>query len=161
MNALLAACRHLPPLAVAPGTVLLEEGTATGRLFVLIDGELSIVRAGVEIATVNDPGAVLGEISALLGGPHTATVRAANPARVYRIENAAEFLLEETAIVFAIAQMLARRLKSASAYLADIKTQFQDRSDHFGMIDQVLSSIVFQPVAEAAAVDDRPGDPRL
>lgn len=161
MNALLAACRSLPVEKVQAGTVLLEEGTKTGRLFVLVDGEISIVHGGVEIASVNDPGAVLGEISALLGIPHTASVLASKPCSVYRIDDAASFLQTETEIVFAIAKGLARRLKSASNYLADIKTQYKDRSDHFAMIDSVLTSIVFQPVVEAEPADDRADDPRV
>jgi hypothetical protein len=39
-------------------------------------GALPIVKEDIEIAKVREPGAVLGELSALLDQPHTADVRA-------------------------------------------------------------------------------------
>lgn len=46
-----------------PGDVILAEGAMNELLFFLIEGAISIVRAGETIATLNKPGTILGEMS--------------------------------------------------------------------------------------------------
>jgi CRP/FNR family transcriptional regulator, cyclic AMP receptor protein len=158
---MLRACHHLLAQTVPPGTLLLAEGTKTGRLFVLAEGEFRIMQHGVEIAVINEPGAIIGEISALLGIPHTATAEATAQSSVYVIEDAETFLRHEPEAVFAIAQTLAQRLKAASGYLSDVKSQYGDRADHLGMIDTVLTSLVHQQFPMTQSADENPADPRL
>ena len=62
---------------VATGTEVLHEGGRTGHLFLLIEGRLEVVKGDTVVATMTEPGAVVGEMSVLLDTPHTATVRAA------------------------------------------------------------------------------------
>ena len=42
-------------------------------------GAVAIVKGGIEMAKVTEPGTVFGELSALLDQPHTADVRALGP----------------------------------------------------------------------------------
>jgi hypothetical protein len=65
----------LPLTTYDVGTTVLTEGTKTGRLFILKSGLVSVVKGGTEIAQVAEPGAIFGELSALLDQPHTADVR--------------------------------------------------------------------------------------
>ena len=51
-------------------------GSRTDRLLFLRQGAVAIVKEAIEIAKVTEPGAVFGELSALLDQPHTADVRA-------------------------------------------------------------------------------------
>jgi CRP-like cAMP-binding protein len=46
---------------------------ADGELLVLVSGEVEVLRDGVRVAKAAEPGVVFGEMSALLGGPATAT----------------------------------------------------------------------------------------
>jgi Cyclic nucleotide-binding domain len=64
-----------------PGEDLVEQGEPGGRLFVLFDGVLLVLRDGRPVAEVG-PGAVLGEMALLEGGRRTATLRAVTPCRV-------------------------------------------------------------------------------
>ena len=72
----------LPKLASLPlevhqaGSLVLATGATTGKLLVLKEGAVEVVRDGVRLAEVSEPGAVFGELAALLGQPHTADVRA-------------------------------------------------------------------------------------
>ena len=66
----------LPEVRYPAGVVLIREGEVHGKLFVLLDGALEISRAGTLITVVDAPGAIFGEMSALLGSAATATVRA-------------------------------------------------------------------------------------
>jgi CRP/FNR family transcriptional regulator, cyclic AMP receptor protein len=62
-----------PEVRYRAGVVLIREGDVHGKLFVLLDGALEISRAGTFITVVDAPGAIFGEMSALLGSAATAT----------------------------------------------------------------------------------------
>ena len=64
----------LPLVTFKAGETVLAAGSRTGRLLILKTGKVSIVKEGIEIAKVAEPGAVFGEISALLDQPHAADV---------------------------------------------------------------------------------------
>jgi len=66
----------LPLTNFQAGETVLAEGSRTDQLLILRWGDVAIVKGGIEIARVSEPGAVFGEISALLDCPHTADVRA-------------------------------------------------------------------------------------
>ena len=72
-----------------PGAELIAQGGKSGTMYVLKSGHIEVVRDGVSIAVIDQPGAIFGEISVLLDVPNSATVRAMGPAEVYVIENAA------------------------------------------------------------------------
>ena len=57
---------------VAAGTEVLHEGGRTGHLYVLIEGRLDVIRGDTVVASLSEPGAVLGEMSVLLDAPHIA-----------------------------------------------------------------------------------------
>src|ERR1700681_1477033 len=92
LASILDYCRGAAQLALDAGAELLSEGRKTDRLYVLIEGEIEIVRDGVQIAVVNEPGAIFGEMSLLLDIPHTATVKALTRGRAYELEDAKSFL---------------------------------------------------------------------
>ena len=149
---------------VSAGALVVQEGGRTGHLYVLIEGRLEVIKGDTVVASITEPGAVLGEMSVLLDTPHTATVRAAQDSAIYEIDDAASFLRQQPVVSLMIARMLAQRLNVATTYLADLKHQFADRNDHLGMVDEVLEALVNQqlPAQTAAPVtaDDKP-DPRL
>src|SRR5215467_11430245 len=60
----------LPLATCQAGETVLTDGSRTGRLLILKTGNVVVVKEGVEIATVTEPGTVSGEISALLDCPH-------------------------------------------------------------------------------------------
>ena len=69
---------------VPAGTVLLTEGMTSGRLYVLVEGSIEVVRGETQVAVVSEPGSMFGEMSMLLELPHTATVRTLSPRRSRR-----------------------------------------------------------------------------
>ena len=62
----------LPLTIYQAGERVLADGSRTDRLLILRKGNVAVVKEGIEIARVTEPGAVFGEISALLDCPHTA-----------------------------------------------------------------------------------------
>src|SRR5689334_17634634 len=76
----------------ASGEVIVRQGETTGHLFFLIEGAAEVLKDDVPVARTAEPGVVFGEMAALLGGAHTATVRAASPCAFYLVENPRKFL---------------------------------------------------------------------
>ncbi len=151
----------LPLRTFEAGTVLLDEGPATGRIYVLATGEIEIAKGNVSVARVVEPGSIFGEISALLDVGHSATVRAATQVTAYEIKDAAGFLEASPELTRAVANLLARRLIDATTYLSDLKHQYADREDHFVMVDQILEALVHQQEAQAVPAVAASGDSRL
>jgi CRP-like cAMP-binding protein len=146
---------------VAAGTEVLHQGGRTGHLYVLIEGRLDVVRGDTVVATLTEPGAVLGEMSVLLDAPHTATVRAATDSVVYEIDDAATFLRRQPAVTLIIARMMAQRLNVATTYLADLKHQYAGHGNHLAMVGDVLQSMINLPPAQVSPGSDRQSDPRI
>jgi CRP-like cAMP-binding protein len=144
MRTILSFCQGLPLTSFAPGEVLLAEGGKSGILYILLTGDVEIVKGGFQVSTVTEPGAIFGEISVLLDVPHTATVKALTPCQAYMVENASAFLQSHIDIAYQLARLLAQRLSGITTYLADLKRQFADHEDHLGMVDEVLETLTHQ-----------------
>lgn len=146
---------------VSAGTEVLHEGRRTGHLYVLIEGRLEVVKGDTVVATLTEPGAVLGEMSVLLDQAHTATVRAAEDSVIYEIDDAASFLRQQPAVALMIARMLAQRLNVATTYLADIKRQYAGHGNHLEMVGDLLESMINLPPTQVSPGSDRKSDPRM
>jgi CRP-like cAMP-binding protein len=90
---------------------------------ILTEGAVAVVKDGIEIARVMEPGAVFGELSVLLDQPHSADVRAVERSQ-FQVTDAASLLQDPTALLY-VATVLARRLNSANQTLVDLKRQIK------------------------------------
>lgn len=154
-------CNDAPIERYERDAVLIDEGGWSGRLFVLMEGEVEVLRGGTKVATISDAGAVFGEMSVLLDLPHTATIRARTPVVVRAPEDATTFLRQHPEIAFYLARLLARRLNAATTYLVDVKRQYEGQGDHLGMVGEVLEALTVQQAREFTPGPDRPDDPRM
>ena len=85
--------RHPSTYDVPGWRDVLSAASTTGRLLILKEGAVAVVKEGVEIARVTEPGAVFGELSVLLDQPHTADVRALEASQ-FHVADAATILRE-------------------------------------------------------------------
>jgi len=161
MRGILDYCDDIPIERFDAGDVLLEEGKWSGRLFILETGEIEVRRGDTQVAVVDDPGAIFGEMSVLLDLPHTATVRALSPVAVRAPEDASAFMKRHPEIAFFLARLLAQRLNAATTYLVDLKRQFEGHGDHFGMVGEVLDALINQPGGDFTPGSDREPDSRI
>src|SRR6201987_5093982 len=150
MRAILGYCDGATRREVPKGTVLIKEGGKTGRLFILIEGRLEVIRGDAVVAVLAEPGAVTGEMSLLLDRPHTATVRAASDSTIYEFSDAACFLNAQPVVALLIARLLAQRLNVATTYLADLMKQYAGPGTHLEMVGEVLQSMINLPPLEVA-----------
>ena len=123
------------------GEVVIEQGEKTNLLFFLIEGAVEVVKDGVTVATASQPGAVFGELSALLDGNHTATVRALKPCSFHVVQNPRAFLQASPDICLHVCELVARRLDAVNKYLVDVKQQFVG-NEHLGMVDNLLETLM-------------------
>jgi len=128
----------LPLASYGPDETVFAEGTSTGRLLILKSGAVSIVKGGIEIARVEEPGAVFGELSALLDQPHGADVRTLE-ASEFHVADAA-LLMQDPAALLYVTTLLARRLDFANQAFLELKSQIE-AGDPPGLIEQTLDKI--------------------
>jgi len=121
------------------GETVLTQGRKTGQLLILKKGAVSVVKNGIEIAKVTEPGAVFGELSALLDEPHTADVRTITPSEFY-ITDATTLLTREPTALLYVATLLARRLDLANHGLLEIKNELETSASS-GLIRSTLAKI--------------------
>jgi CRP/FNR family cyclic AMP-dependent transcriptional regulator len=158
MKDVLTLCAAFPEMQVAAGSVLIEEGVPMGRIYVLKQGAFEVVRNGVRVVTITEPGAFLGEMSALLGSAPTADVVATRGSTVHVVDDAAAAAQSDPKLTYAIAQLLARRLQAVTSYLVDIKRQYAGTGTHLELMDQVLTNLMDMQPARSARSGSERGD---
>lgn len=150
MSAFLDLVREHAVVAFEPGAIIIEQSQQTGKLLVLLEGEVEVLRDGVRVGKASEPGACFGEMSVLLGRPHTASVRAVRPSRLSIIEDPQAFLAAHPAAALHLAELLARRLDALNKYLIDVKRQYEGH-DHLSMVDEVLETLMNRQPRKLAA----------
>jgi CRP/FNR family cyclic AMP-dependent transcriptional regulator len=155
MRAILDHCKGMPLQDVVAGTVVLAEGQNTGHAYVLVQGRVEVMRGDVQIAVCDEPGALFGEMSVLLGGPHTATVRALGDAKFHVVDDGRAFFRDNPELLWLVGHLLANRLNAATSYLADLKQQYADHGTHLEMVGEVLEAMLYEQER-----DFRPGSTR-
>jgi CRP/FNR family cyclic AMP-dependent transcriptional regulator len=136
---ILALCADLPEREFGVGQELLAQGSRSAEIYVLIEGTVGIEVGGTLVKRVSDPGAFLGEISALLGTTHSARVVALTAARTKVLPAARA--TENPELLLGMARLLAARLQAMTGYLADLRTQYADSDTHLGLMADVLSEL--------------------
>ena len=118
--------RHaaLPLTTYQAGETVFAAGQTTGRLLILKEGSVAVVKEGTELAKVTEPGAVFGELSTLLDQPHTADVRALETCR-FHVADAAALLAQDPIALLHVATVLARRLDGANRALIELRSQLE------------------------------------
>ena len=127
----------LPIARFALGETVLAAGATSGRLLVLRSGAVEVVKDGTRLAEVSEPGAMFGELSLLLGRPHTADVRAVAATEVH-VADAASLLTEDPATLLYLTVLLARRLDATNQALLEVRQQLQ-AGQPYGLISGTVA----------------------
>lgn len=111
--------RHLHRLAAEAEVVafdadraIVEEGEAGEAMFVVLSGGARVTRGGRKVATMV-PGDFFGELSALDGGPRTASIVSETPMELLRLfrHTLRRMIEEEPSLAMGLLEGLARRLR--------------------------------------------------
>jgi CRP/FNR family transcriptional regulator, cyclic AMP receptor protein len=131
----------LPQVVYGDGAVIFREGERHEELLILERGAVRVTTGGLQVAIVDQPGAFLGEMSVLLSGVGGASVTAIGESAFRRSDDPLALMRAEPEVAIAIATAVARRLGLVTGYLSDLQRQYADRSDHLGVIAEVLQSL--------------------
>lgn len=118
-----------PPKIFPQGALLIEEGGQQGSLFILDSGTVEVLRGGMVVATIDEAGSVIGEMSVLLDRPHSASVRAQTTVIAHVVENAAVALHKHPELTYKVAQILARRLAATTTFLVNSRARLAGTGD--------------------------------
>ncbi|PYU19378.1 MAG: hypothetical protein DMG30_24415 [Acidobacteria bacterium] len=113
----------LPVTTYHAGETILSDGSKSGRLLILKSGEVAVLKNSAELARVDQPGAVFGELAALLDQPHLADVRALQDSDLYVAD--VTLLEKEPVALLAVARSLARRFVIAHESIVALKNEIQ------------------------------------
>lgn len=144
----------LPREDLAPGTHLTTEGTRSGQLYLLESGTLSVLREGIELAVLEDRGAVIGEMAALLDIPHSATVLTRGRASVRVLRDARSALVEHPALALHIATLACARLDATSALLVELRNAARGEHKQQALMTRILSALSVTPRRNAGGALD-------
>lgn len=125
---------------VGPGDLVFREGDLPQELFVLLDGEMEVLKKSkrgrdTRVAILG-PKDCFGEMGFVDMQPRSATVRALGPSRLLCLSGEALAAIYRndpksyTMIVLNIARDLSRRLRVTDALLADISANLLDEFVH-------------------------------
>ena len=78
-------CQSASEVAYPADATLFEEGDEGDSLYLIVEGEVSIIKAGTEVLFFNEKGYCLGEIALIDNKPRSATVKTVKPTQFLRI----------------------------------------------------------------------------
>jgi len=104
--------READELAFSPGEQIVREGSLGETVFVVMEGRAKVTRNGRRVGEVL-PGDFFGELSAIDGGPRTATITAVTPVRVVRLfrRTLRKLLRDEPQLTVKILDGIVRRIR--------------------------------------------------
>lgn len=156
MADILDFCDGQPVVHFDSGETIIPEGARLGKLFILIEGQIEVIRKDTQVSYVDEPGSIFGEMSVLLEMPHSATVKALSAVDTYVIDDALRFLESRSEVAIHLATLLARRLYYTTTYLVDLQQQAEGRRRDLDVVDQILGSLVEAPEEETAETAPAP-----
>lgn len=125
---------------LSSGEVLFYEDDLTKDAYILLKGQLEVLKAGRQIATINTQGTFIGEMSSLLNLPRSATIRAITPSVLVEVQekNFERFLNECPEMSYFLAIGLANRLYKTDEKLKETQAALQAIKDQYKFIKQTL-----------------------
>jgi len=90
-------------------------------VYVLVRGEATCLVDGYEVGRIEEPGTILGEISALLRSNCTATVVAVTDCEFHVIEDLPKLMETDSQMALQVAQILAVRLVNMNNHFVEVK----------------------------------------
>jgi CRP-like cAMP-binding protein len=145
MPDILEFCQGREAKTFKPGDVLIREGGQDNKLYVLIEGQVEVLRKDTQVSYIDEPGSLFGEMSVLLDMPYSASVKALSETKAYVIDDAIKFLMSDPAIAIDVASLLARRLYYTTSYLVDLQQQAAGKREDLDLVDRILAQLVQKP----------------
>lgn len=107
----------------SPGDLIFKEGDNSQDLYILVTGQITILKGNIPLTEIVEPGSIFGEMSFLLRHNRTATVRAHTEVTAVKIpsDRISEFLEEFPAVASKLSIELAERLYETTTILYGLR----------------------------------------
>ncbi len=132
------------------GETIFFEGDDTRDLYILVSGDVELLKGTKTISEVKKPGDLFGEMSVLLGGKRSATAKALSNVKALKIvdDEIPAFFGSSPEIARDITRMLAKRLDETSQILYGL-SEFSDQlPDAVAVTDHDEKILTWNSVAE-------------
>jgi CRP-like cAMP-binding protein len=139
-SAVLRKLASLPVETYRAGDLVLAGGSTTGKLLIMSEGAVEVIRGGVRIAEIAEVGAVFGDLAVLLDQPHSADVRALAPSTFY-VADGRTILLVDPITTLYVAVVLAQRLETVDNLLVEARRQLASSDQPRRILRETLDSI--------------------
>ncbi len=113
--------QRYPEKAVRAGQLIFRQGDPSRALYVLLEGRLAVIEQGVRIASISDPGTVVGESAYLIGCNRLADVKADTDCRLQVVDDVEKFFREDPERSLEIARLLAHRLRDMDLKFLELR----------------------------------------
>jgi CRP-like cAMP-binding protein len=138
--AVLGRLASLPLETYRQGELVLTRGTTTGKLLIMTEGAVEVVRGGMRIDEIAEAGAVFGELAVLLDQPHSADVRALQPSTFY-VADGRTILRVDPAVALYVAVVLAQRLETVNRHLVEARIRLEQTDQPLPLLRETLDNI--------------------
>lgn len=149
-----------------PGALVFKEGDLSNELYILKTGTVAVIKRNQKIAEIKESGSYVGEMSALLGEPRSATLKAETFCQFYVIpgDRLFKLILDNPTIGMKLLGIVADRLRDTSSALVRKekevelhKRRFEKLENHYmGIVhlykaaNKVLGSRLLESISEYA-----------
>gem|GEM_PF-4733485 len=140
---------------IKAGTVLFREGDRSDETYLLLKGEVEVLKGNKIVATISDSGTFFGEMGTLLNKPRTATIRTKVDSLIIIIKpvDFEKIISAQPNIAFKLAKVLATRLTDTTQELIDLKNKVESGNISGADIKSSNQKSVAAGGGEASEVD--------
>ena len=107
---------------ISPGETIITQGEEANGFYILHSGKVEVIKDGVLLSVLQQPGALFGEMGGIINKPRTCTVRAKDPTKVIHVltNNLKDFIQKNPDTVEEIFKTLSGRLDRTTQKLAQL-----------------------------------------
>ena len=109
-------------LNIPTGEAIITQGEEADGFYILHSGKVEVIKDGVLLSVLQQPGTLFGEMGRTLNKPRTCTVRAKDPSKIIHVKtyNLREFIKNNPDTVTEIFKTLSGRLDRTTKKLAQL-----------------------------------------
>ncbi len=140
--------RKAASISLDVGEVLFYEGDLDDDVFILRGGEIEVLQGGKLLFECREPGALFGEMAALLGEPRSATIRARSSTLMSMMSKNSylEMLIANPELAVTTARVIGERLSNTNIKLVEALSKL-------GMLEKQLLRLFARKKVEAFSVE--------